>query len=306
MKAQHLVAGSLLVGLVVGCGKKKDDDDTPAAPADTQTVAAGAGGDTTTNTTASSTVNALLSAYPSGLALSVFPTEVAAALRLMGTDDAAEEQLTEDSKPLGEKKKEGEDLINGKGASCLSPALKSVREVLDSEETCYQFDEDMLYTGSAPHADDSDRPSADADLKWGGTVDGLSSLTGEACLVSFARSKISQVTSLVDVATGMVQTMMCQAKKVDAAVALPALGGTLDLKAALVAAMGSSGSTTSTSAPSTTPRSSWRCQMAAPAPCASSTRRTTRRASTTARSTTSSRRPTTRPTICRGRTKTAR
>jgi hypothetical protein len=240
MKTQRLVAGSLLLGLVVACGKKKDDDDdTPAAPADTQTVATGAGGSTTTTTTTtSSSVNALLSAYPSGLALSVFPTEVAAALRLMGADDAAEEQLAEDSKPLEEKKKEGEDLINGKGASCLSPALKSVREVLDSEETCYQFDEDMLYSGSAPHVDDSDRPSEAADLKWGGTVDGLSSLTGEACLVSFARSKISQVTSLVDVATGMVQTMMCQAKKADAAVALPALGGTLDLKAALSAAMG--------------------------------------------------------------------
>jgi hypothetical protein len=164
-------------------------------------------------------VNKLTTAYPSGLALTAFPKSNSKAALALAEDEVAED------KSLKEKHKEAEKIMSGKGESCVAPILMKQKKIGDTV-TCYEFDQDLIYSES----------QAGGQKKTMGTLDGKDS-KGEACLVSFARSKIQDVVDNVDRATGMVQTMLCQARKSGTATDLPEVGATIDLKAAMGAIM---------------------------------------------------------------------
>lgn len=223
LKATHLVRPSLRRLLFVGpfaiamlnyaCSKAATSD-TVAAPGATPTPAA------SNSVTTSSGVNALASAYPGGLSLSLFPTDGGTSLRL----DTPADEVAGAQESLKAKKEAAEKILNGKGDDCLPEVMKKAPPA-ESSETCYEFDQDMVYGYM----------SADKKL---GTKNGLNA-SGEACLVAFSRSKVDQVADMVDRSTGMVQAMFCQAKKADNEIALPEKGKSLDLLASLTKAFGS-------------------------------------------------------------------
>lgn len=184
--------------LVFGCGKKGEDEAT--TPATTSSVGASAD-------------NRLANAYPGDLSVSVFP-ETTTTTTLSLEDSASDDSIKV-------KNEQADKRLRGKADDCVPEGLKKdVRQ--EGSETCYDFDHDMI----GVRFDDGSG-------KAFGTANGKSKDGKEACLVSFARSKIDQVVDVVDRATGMVQAMLCQAKKADSNVDLPAtVGGVLDLKAA--------------------------------------------------------------------------
>ncbi|MBQ49336.1 MAG: hypothetical protein CMP10_18300 [Zetaproteobacteria bacterium] len=157
--------------------------------------------------------NELAAAYPGGLAVSFFPQDSGNSLTL----DASK------IKTVAAKKKEAENLINGTAASCLPTIFSESRT--KPNVTCYEFDQEMLY-GTNPSN------------QTYGTRDGKNTGTDEACLVAFARSQVMSVEDILDKTLGLVQGMMCQAKKDGTASELPAVGETIDLKTALNTAMG--------------------------------------------------------------------
>lgn len=227
LKGSHLVRPSLRRLLFVGpfaiamlnyaCSKASTSD-TVASVTAVPTPGA-------SNTATSAALNALASAYPGGLSLSLFPTDVGTSLRLADEPAADAEDAAAGPKESPKTKKEAaEKILNGKGDDCLPEALKKAPPS-ESSEACYEFDQDMIYG------------YVNADKKIG-TKDGLNK-SGEACLVAFSRSKVDQVADMVDRSTGMIQAMFCQAKKADVAIALPEKGKSLDLLASLTKAFGS-------------------------------------------------------------------
>lgn len=158
-------------------------------------------------------VNQLASAYPGGLAVSVFPQATAAGLRLQEEDEKGQ--------TIKEKSKEAEAVLKGEG-ECLPPMFARTRE--GGNVLCYEFDQEMIYGTGATG-------------QYMGTRDGTNG-AGEACLVSFARAKVASVESMVDRALGLVQAMMCQAKKDGKSDAMPAAGEELNLADQLKGAMG--------------------------------------------------------------------
>lgn len=190
---------------------------TPAASPSTSTVLA--------------TVNALANAFPGTLALTVFPTGSGASLHLA---DAAAKDFDPNAKPLGEKLQEQNKIVDGTASSCLPDALgKSFTKQTD--ENCYEFDQDMIYgTNNA----------AEATPRFLGTKNGKSS-TGEACLVAYTRNQVSQVIAMVDQTLGFGMAAICQHKKINTDAALPTVGGSVDLKPALEALFGDKAAVTS-------------------------------------------------------------
>lgn len=203
MRRNLVSAGFALLAIVpfaLHCGKKSDDSPAPIRPSP--------GG----------TESQLAVAYPMGLALSAFPRTVASASL---TDEAIPEDKT-----IPEKVAEAEALVNGEAASCVPESLKKALRQ-ERSVTCYEFDHDMIRT----------KQVRGLQTQIIGTTDGTDG-QGEACMVSFARSKVELVVDIVDRTMGMIQMMMCQAKKNDTNVSLPQqVGATLDLKAAVTAAL---------------------------------------------------------------------
>jgi hypothetical protein len=192
-----LVASIVAVSMISSCGKKKEDE--AAAPSATDDPA----GVTSTNP--------LAIAYPTSLSINAFPTaNTTLAMSEMGLEETTAEKNTVAAK-----------ILKGEATSCVPEALKEVK-VPESKETCYEFDQDMIYG------------SLDGGMTFKGTKDGKDS-SGEACLVSFARGKVKRVVGAVDRSLGMIQMMMCQAKKAGTATELAAAGDSVDLAEALKA-----------------------------------------------------------------------
>lgn len=170
----------------------------------------------------------LTTAYPNGLAISAFPKSTGGTF--LASADPQSSNAETDDQPVSEKVKEAEKIMKGEGDSCLPAALKRAA-FAEETESCYEFDQDTLYSEETANGTTTKR----------GTRDGKNS-KGEACTVAFARSKIATVVDVVDRATGMVQVMFCQAqkegKKNNVAVELPEVGKELDLKSAMGTAMG--------------------------------------------------------------------
>ena len=168
----------------------------------------------------SSSSEKLAEAYPSGLSLSIYPQTNSTSVAL--ADDQEQSAKAKNEEAGKRLKGEGE---------CFPPALakESPRE---GSETCYEFDSEMLYLTD----------STGNTYKYG-TRTGKSSTAGsnEACMVSFTRGKVKQVTGMVDRTLGMVQMMICQARKSGAAGAPGAEGQTVDFKAIMDAAATAAG-----------------------------------------------------------------
>ena len=159
-------------------------------------------------------------AYPQGLSLALLPEASGTTL----------EEGEEAAPTVKETQDQDKKFLQGKVASCISPnLLKAEKE--EGSDNCYQFDQDMLLTNVV---------SATGPMPTGkmGATDGYDAAGKQACLVSFSKSKVKQIQDTVDRATGIVQTMLCQAKKADAGFELPAVGEKTDLKAVITSAFG--------------------------------------------------------------------
>ena len=213
MKLRALLPLCVVVGMA-GCGKKSSTTGTSTGDlADTFGIS-----------------NKLAEAYPAGgLSLAVF-SEGATTSALNATESETAEDK-EDKKSFKERLDDAKERLNGK-SDCVPEILKKAPRDSYTEETCYEFDQDMLYGYRGNGGVSGER-------RIYGTLDGKSG--GEACLVSFTRSKIKQTSDQVERATGIVQAMMCQAKKLNPAVDLPATGASLDLKELLSEGVKSAG-----------------------------------------------------------------
>lgn len=201
----HVSILVLAVALSATACKKKNNDDATGTVTGSQDPLGGG--------TDLEAVNALASAYPGGLAVSVFPQTTGSGLRLADEDNG---------QTMKEKAEEAEAILKGEG-ECLPPMFD--RDRAAGNVSCYEFDQEMIYGNRT-------------NQQVSGTRDGKDA-AGEACLVSFARSKVASIESMVDRALGLVQAMMCQAKKDGKADSMPAAAGdSLDLAEQLTAAMG--------------------------------------------------------------------
>ncbi len=184
----------MAVGTLNACGKKESTDDAAATTTTTNTT-------TSTTTTGTATaVNALASAYPGSLALSVFPSD-STSLRL--ADAGSTPDQTGADRPPEEKMKEAEDRMKGEGECFDIHQLGEFKARFDALK-CYEFDSDMN-----PH-----RLAGDTADRYG-TSNGLDGLTGstQACLVTFTKSQVDEVVHNVDRSLAMVQGLICVEKK---------------------------------------------------------------------------------------------
>ena len=182
--------------ILIGCGKKKSDDDTPEKVKDPVVTA-----------------NALAIGYPEGLSLSAFPKSSAGTtLRL--------EDSSEKGQSLEEKRSDAKKVLAGDVKDCFQNSTARDKLALPSGETCYEFDQEMIYGW---------RDNANRTF---GTKTGLSSKEGsvEVCMVSFARDEIKEIEKMIDQALDRAQIMACLAKKAGKP-ALEKVGDKIDLKA---------------------------------------------------------------------------
>jgi hypothetical protein len=211
MRIPLIVSLAGCLSIASACGKKKDDGKT----------AADAGENPIEKAVKTALADASL-AYPQGLGLVLLPEgEAGASLALETPAGPAEGSLAE-------AQKEDEKFMDGKVDDCLAPIFKQPPAV-EAGDQCYEFDQDMIKTegGTGPQGGNK------------GTANGLDAAGKQACVVTFAQNKVKQVEDQVDRATGLVQTMLCQAKKSDVAFALPAIGEKKDLATSSKSAFGS-------------------------------------------------------------------
>lgn len=185
VSTKGVLMGLLCSGLILSCGKKKSDDSSSGTSPEDVTNA-----------------NPLAGAYPSSLAITVFPTA--------STTSLTETYLAEAT--TAAKSEDAAKILKGEVENCLPAALKS-DPVQGEDETCYEFDQDMIY-GSQNGTK--------------GTKTGKNS-KGEACLPAFARTKTKRVIDSVDRALGTIQMGMCLGKKKGVAKELSAVGDSVDL-----------------------------------------------------------------------------
>jgi hypothetical protein len=160
----------------------------------------------------------LAAAYPLGLNIAIYPQTNSTSFAL--TDDLEQS--------VKAKNEEAAKRIRGE-ADCFPAALGKAGPQM-GEDKCYEFDSEMIYlTQGGSYVN--------------GTKDGKSKKDGssEACMVSFARGKIKQITGMVDRTLGMVQMMICQARKSGAAGAPGSEGESVDFKAIMDAAATAAG-----------------------------------------------------------------
>ena len=149
--------------------------------------------------------NPLAAAYPSGLALSVFPTETTSTA-LVQDEDADEDG--ENELPQEKVQERREILQGGADSECFNTETFDDRK--GEAITCYEFDNDMNPFNNGPAGN-------------GGTADGTHT-DGEACLVAFARQEVLDATQFVDRALDTVAGMLCTVKKAGGDTELPADG----------------------------------------------------------------------------------
>jgi hypothetical protein len=221
-----IVNGILLWPLaMVGCGKK----DGSSTGGDSPQPSLGDKGTSTSTESATNTttvmLNSLALAVPGNLALTAFPTTTSSALML---DEAASDEgpdlgeglwlekddmqdppleLTQEAsananKSLEAEVKENMQVLQGKADSCL-PKAYTQAYLPPTDETCYEFDQDMIYGRVTNNA---------GPTVIRGTKDGKNP-KGEACLVAFARAQILKIKDPLDRSQAILNGALCQAQK---------------------------------------------------------------------------------------------
>ncbi|NRA64799.1 MAG: hypothetical protein HRU19_09985 [Pseudobacteriovorax sp.] len=188
---------------LVACGSSDDD----AATTTTE-----GGGSAAPDPEELLTENPLSAAYPSTLALSVFPQT--AASTALGLQEEETTDKSADEKKLPEEKaaERREVLQGGADADCFPTKIFSDRKA--ESVTCYEFDNDMNPFNNGPAGS-------------GGTADGKHT-DGEACLVAFARQEVLDATQYIDRALDSVAGMLCAVKQAGGDTELPAAGAEKD------------------------------------------------------------------------------
>lgn len=180
-----------------------------------------------------SAVNPLATAYPGSLALSVFPDQISSTGLLLVTQDAAAKQI---GRPPKRKLEDAKKRLKGEG-DCFDKTMAGEHQSNGKPTSCYNFDSDMTpFKYAAP---DNNR------IDIFGTKDGTDG-NGQACMVTFAKEQVDQIIFKVDRALGMVQGLLCAAKKKASAdgteLQLPEVGAdALQLKAAMEGELGKVG-----------------------------------------------------------------
>lgn len=178
-----VIAAMTLVPLTFSCGKKKDKDSD----------------DTATESASNPTM-----AYPTGLNLSVFPTATTTSLNL--TDESGVDRTA------AQKNEEMEKILSGQAESCL-PTIHQKEFKGPDNETCYEFDQDLVYGGRSPQG-------TTTVSTFLGTKNGKNA-KGEACFPAFTRAQVKDVIALMDQTLGFVGAGICQYKKDNAGAELP-------------------------------------------------------------------------------------
>lgn len=192
MKRRTIFVLFPLVLAVSYCGKKTSDDDSGST-----SVAAS---------------NPATLAYPTSLSITAFPN----------TTSTTSLMLAEDGKvpTAAAKNDEAQKIMTGKADSCI-PGVFALTEK-DLTETCYQFDQDMIY--------------GTKDGNTFGTTSGKNT-SGATCLTTFARNSVYRIMGQVDRSMGLEQAALCQ--RVKAGVKdLPAVNAEVDLTSYLKTAFG--------------------------------------------------------------------
>ena len=191
---KRLIAGVSATLMILGlnaCGVSETTDDAATAATD------GGGNGVTPDQLLED--NPLTAAYPSTLALAIFPQGSGTSLALQEKTDEAKlpEQKAEDRQKV---------LQGGSDAECFPSGLFTDRTA--KTITCYEFDNDMNPYDNGPSG-------------GGGTTTGKHT-DGEACMVAFARQEVLDATQYVDRALDTVAGMLCTVKKAGGDTTLPA------------------------------------------------------------------------------------
>jgi len=221
------------------CGKKKSSATTDTDTTTTSTTSTTAASTSNADTTA---LNTLAAGVPANLSLTAFSTSTTSSALALDDDGLS---LDEDassnagSSPADELKEKQKILTGNAADGCLSAGFKKP-PAPPTNETCYEFDSDMIQTSSLNAGATTARTT--------GTANGKNS-KGEACLVGFARAQIVKIKDPLDRAQSIMNAALCQANKDAKAAAttagtdptkvdlIPAnVGDTLDLAPALKAA----------------------------------------------------------------------
>ncbi|NBO37683.1 hypothetical protein EBU99_03770 [bacterium] len=161
--------------------------------------------------------NALAIGYPDGLSIPTFPKSTSASsLNLAGMNLDETGSIGEN---LKQKRDDAKKIMEGGVDDCFQNLKARAKRALPSGETCYEFDQEMIYGWR----------DQSGNLK--GTTSGLSSKSGstEVCMVSFARDEMKEIEAMIDQALDRAQVMACQAKKAGKP-APTNVGDTVDLK----------------------------------------------------------------------------
>ena len=237
------LAASLVASLILSaCGKKESSSSGEGASSEIPTSTGGGTGASPSPTNADTArVNTLATAVPGNLALLAFPTASGSALMLEGlggegafdgssgdvfaTGEGSFGQASSGAEGLGQGGEEGDyplsklppsnppktleaevkenmQVLQGRAESCL-PKAYTQSYGPPTEETCYQFDQDMIYGSTAGNS---------GPPRVMGTKDGKNS-KGEACLVAFARSQILKIKDPLDRSQAIINAALCQAAK---------------------------------------------------------------------------------------------
>jgi hypothetical protein len=163
---------------ILSCGKKKSEVEEQVTSAVSSALAIG---------------------YPEGLSVPSFPkTTSTSALTL--------EFAESDEKTLGQKEADEKKIRNGEVEDCFAGLKARMEKAPRTEETCYEFDQEMIY---------GYKNMGSGTPKVYGTTTGLSAKTGssEVCMVSFAREEMRDIELQIDMMLDRAQAMGCLAKK---------------------------------------------------------------------------------------------
>ena len=147
--------------------------------------------------------NALAIGYPDGLSIPTFPKTTTTSSLALSEDDALGIDANDTKgQTLAQKRDDAKKILEGGVEDCFENMKKRAQIQFNAGETCYEFDQDMIYgyrNNGTPK----------------GTKTGKSAKPGsdEVCMVSFAREEMKDIEAIIDQQLDRAQAMACIAKK---------------------------------------------------------------------------------------------